>query len=858
MQLNTTRVAQSMQGYSLSQFFTTLIFAVIIAVIEIVIFLCTRTIFKRIYEPKTYLGDEKRRVEPLPRTPYGWLPALLKMPKEDLIRTSGLDAYFFARYLYIHAIFFLSSFIVLGVILFPIYTIDGKGEAFGKNGLDILTFGNISSHHSLRYIAPLVLAYVFLGAYFFMLYVEMKVFVEKRQALLRSSTYQSRASATTILVTAIPKEYLYPDVLYRIFNQFPGGVKHIWLNRNLEDLPDKANKRMKLVEKLETIECKLIKTALKNEAKKKKMMMKNNQINLEEHVTIDEEEEEDLLTYYIPKKKHPTMRIGSIPILSSLCCGKKVDAITYCKKTISKLNTEIERAKLNLNKYKPINSAFIQFNTQIAAHMAVQSVAASIPLAMTPRYIDVKPLNIVWSNLKLTYYEQKIRKLIMVAATGALIVFWAIPVTFIGILSNITYLTDKLTFLKIIYNLPKALIGLITGLLPTILLAILMILLPFVLKLLAKLAGKPTTDAIDRYVQGSYFVFQVTNVFLFVTISRSVSSVIIDIVQNPPSAATILAANIPTASNFFFSFIALQGLTVACGVLLQIVTLISFYLLGKLFDNTPRKQSRRYFTLSSLDWGTIFPIFTNFIVITLVYSIIAPLILVISGLAFGLFYIAYSYAMFYVNDFPNDSGGLAFPRAIYQSFTGVYLMEIMLAALFFLVQNEYGSQAAIPQGVLMCILIAITIIIYMTMRSSFDPLTYYLPVDVEEYAHLENPHKRRFPVTRKVIRKLHYLRTTDDISMISNINDAVMDFYDNTMENAYMNPILRDPKPIIWIPQDSLGIAMNECQRTAQSYPNISMSTKGARFNEKMKIKIDSPPPDYFKTQEEDMIHTRF
>ncbi|CAF4214188.1 unnamed protein product, partial [Adineta steineri] len=360
MQLNTTRVAQSMQGYSLSQFFTTLIFAVIIAVIEIVIFLCTRTIFKRIYEPKTYLGDEKRRVEPLPRTPYGWLPALLKMPKEDLIRTSGLDAYFFARYLYIHAIFFLSSFVVLGVILFPIYTIDGKGEAFGKNGLDILTFGNISPHHSLRYIAPLVLAYVFL---------------EKRQALLRSSTYQSRASATTILVTAIPKEYLCPDVLYRIFNQFPGGVKHIWLNRNLEDLPDKANKRMKLVEKLETIECKLIKTALKNEAKKKKMMMKNNQINLEEHVTIDEEEA-DLLTYYIPKRKHPTMRIGSIPILSSLCCGKKVDAITYCKKTISKLNTEIERAKLNLNKYKPINSAFIQFNTQIAAHMAVQSVAA--------------------------------------------------------------------------------------------------------------------------------------------------------------------------------------------------------------------------------------------------------------------------------------------------------------------------------------------------------------------------------------------------------------------------------------------------------------------------------------------------
>jgi hypothetical protein len=32
--------------------------------------------------------------------------------------------------------------------------------------------------------------------------------------------------------------------------------------------------------------------------------------------------------------------------------------------------------------------------------------------------------------------------------------------------------------------------------------------------------------------------------------------------------------------------------------------------------------------------------------------------------------------------FPNNSGGLAFSRVIYQSFTGIYLMEIMLAGLF--------------------------------------------------------------------------------------------------------------------------------------------------------------------------------
>ena len=208
------------QGASLSQFFTTLVVAAIIAVVQIAIFLIFRTKFKRIYEPKTFIGPEDRRVEPLPRSFCGWLPALLKMPQEDLIRTSGLDAYFFARYLYIHAFFFLCSFVLLAIILFPIYTVNGKGESGGKAGLDILTFGNIALSHSSRYTAPLIMAYIFIGTFLYLLYSEMKAFVEKRQALLRSPAYQSRASASTILVTAIPASYMSQDVLFEFSIDF--------------------------------------------------------------------------------------------------------------------------------------------------------------------------------------------------------------------------------------------------------------------------------------------------------------------------------------------------------------------------------------------------------------------------------------------------------------------------------------------------------------------------------------------------------------------------------------------------------------------------------------------------------------
>jgi hypothetical protein len=72
------------------------------------------------------------------------------------------------------------------------------------------------------------------------------------------------------------------------------------------------------------------------------------------------------------------------------------------------------------------------------------------------------------------------------AATTAfvtvMIIFWAIPVAFVGSISNINYLTNKLPWLDWINDIPPVILGAITGLLPSILLALLMALLPIILR----------------------------------------------------------------------------------------------------------------------------------------------------------------------------------------------------------------------------------------------------------------------------------------------------------------------------------------------------------------------------------------
>lgn len=86
--------------------------------------------------------------------------------------------------------------------------------------------------------------------------------------------------------------------------------------------------------------------------------------------------------------------------------------------------------------YPPLNSAFILFNTQIAAHLAAQALTHHEPYRMADKYTEVAPADVLWNNLGLNPYEKKIRIIISYAATAALILLWAIPGKFIFILGQ--------------------------------------------------------------------------------------------------------------------------------------------------------------------------------------------------------------------------------------------------------------------------------------------------------------------------------------------------------------------------------------------------------------------------------------
>lgn len=321
---------------------------------------------------------------------------------------------------------------------------------------------------------------------------------------------------------------------------------------------------------------------------------------------------------YLREKDRDTMRLpilGKQWMISLPLIGKKVDTIDYCRKEVARLNLEIEQDQKEPEKYPLMNSAFIQFNHQVAAHMACQTISHHTPNQMAPRAVEISPNDVIWDNMSIQWWESYLRTGGVIVIVGALVILWGIPVTFTGGLSQINDLANKYHWLAWILRAPQVVLSILQGVLPQVLLGALLALLPVILRFLARAQGSVTGMAVELSVQWYYFAFLFIQVFLVVSISSGISNTLSQLSENPTLAPEILATNLPKASNYFFSYLLIQALSVSAGALLQVMGLIKWFILAPILDSTARQKWRRQTTLPDMQWGTFFPVYTNLAVI---------------------------------------------------------------------------------------------------------------------------------------------------------------------------------------------------------------------------------------------------
>ncbi|KAL8995030.1 MAG: hypothetical protein Q9169_005156 [Polycauliona sp. 2 TL-2023] len=849
--------AQEEDDPSLSSFISTLVPVLLISLVLVSLFLLFRRKFKRNYEPRTFLGSlrPQERSPVLPQGMFNWFGSFAKIPDSFVLNHQSLDGFLLLRYLKVASATCLVGCCMTWPVLFPINATGGGGQ----KQLNLLTFGNVVDKN--RYYAHVFMAWIFLGFVFYMVARESIYYVNLRQAYLLSPLYSSRMSSRTVLFTSVPKEYLNEGLLRRMFGR---SLKNIWIANDCEEIEGLVEERDKVAMKLEAAETKLIKLA---NTTRIKSMKKGGQSNGPLDDTHEANGESgSLAAKWVPTKKRPTHRLK--PLI-----GKKVDTINWCRQELERLIPKIDalQATHRAGNGKFIPSVFVEFYHQAEAQSAYQSLTHHQPLHMSPRFIGVNPDEVIWKNLKITWASRVVRNILTISFVILLIVFWSIPVGFVGILSNIKSLIALAPFLSFLNDIPPTIFGVVQGLLPVILLAVLMALLPIILRLMAKIGGAPSLSAIELRTQNFYFGFQVFQVFLITTLSSAASASVTSILCKPTDAPSLLAKNIPKASNFYISYFVLQGLTISSGAILGIAGLILFRLLGKILDTTPRKMYKRWSTLAALGWGTVFPVYTNLTVIAITYSIIAPLVMGFATIGLYLIYLAYRYNLLFVIDSRVDTKGLVYPRALQQTTTGAYLAIVCLIGLF-------GIQAAPGPLVLMVIFLIFVVLFHISLNSALEPLLKFLPksLEAEEQSLLAAedgiaashssgtekgsgvtnsnggmtsstdtprkdpqlgpaPHKKPNIITKFLRPDLY----TDYHTLRRLVPRGFADItYDPVTErDAYYHPSISSQTPLLWVPRDSMGVSRQECAHTGKVIP---ISDEGAGFDDKGKLMWDS------------------
>jgi calcium permeable stress-gated cation channel len=306
----------------------------------------------------------------------------------------------------------------------------------------------------------LILAYIS-GLVLFVIGRETLFLIKVRQAYLLSTWNASRISQRTILYTNVPKDFLSHSRIYEIFS----GVSQIWFVSNTSDLDDDVDELDDTALKLEKAELELISKTNKAYRKKKRK---------------DRGTEEGQGGHKKPIQ-HTEYEMRSKHRLKFLI-GHKVDTIEHSRQRLTELIPKISSAqKSHLNgEEKLLGAIFIEFESLSAAQAAFAMTAHNTPGKFVTRQMGILPDEIIWNNLKMNSWDRSARHAIATAFIAALILFWSIPVALVGIISNVNYLTENVSFLAWIDDIPSVILGVVTGLLPTVLLAALMALVPII------------------------------------------------------------------------------------------------------------------------------------------------------------------------------------------------------------------------------------------------------------------------------------------------------------------------------------------------------------------------------------------
>jgi hypothetical protein len=639
----------------------------------------------RVYFPKWYLkgsrespshgGTFVRKFVNLDMRSYlkflSWMPAALKMPEDELISHAGLDSAVYLRIYLIGLKIFVPISILAFVVLVPVnWTNDTlQLSTVQHSDIDKLSISNIPVG-SKRFIAHLVMAYVFTFWTCYVLVREYEIVAKMRLQFLASE--KRRPDQFTVLVRNIPPD---PD------ESISELAEHFFLVNH----PDhylthqavyNANKLAKLV----------------SEKKKLQNWLDYYQLKYERNTS-----------------KRPTTKTGFLG-----CFGPTVDAIEYYTSEIESVENEEaeEREKVIKDPKSVVPAAFVSFRSRWGAAVCAQTQQTSNPTVWLTEWAP-EPRDVYWDNLSIPFVYLTVRRLIVAVAFFFLNFFYVIPIAFVQSLANLEGIEKAVPFLKPLIEIP-AIKSFIQGFLPGIALKIFLILLPSILMFMSKFEGLTSISSLERRAASKYYIFLIFNVFLAsITLGSALEQLKTYLHQSPNEIPKTIGTAIPMKATFFITYIMVDGWAGVAGEILRLKPLIIFHLKNFFLVKT-EKDREAAMDPGSIGFDSNEPQIQLYFLLGLVYAAVTPFLLPFILIFFGFAYLVYRHQIINVYNQEYESAAAFWPSVHGRIVTALIISQFLLLGLL----STKGAAQSTP---MLLVLPVVTFYFHKYCKNRYEP-----------------------------------------------------------------------------------------------------------------------------------------
>ncbi|KAG0026496.1 hypothetical protein BGZ81_006315 [Podila clonocystis] len=401
--------------------------------------------------------------------------------------------------------------------------------------------------------------------------------------------------------------------------------------------------------------------------------------------------------------------------------GEKVASIDYFVKKYNKLDRKVGELRDGSLRYKSTSFGFVTFKHHLSAQLCAQSKIDSRPQGLSVR-LAMEPRDVLWSNLTSSFRNRFSRSIVVNLSIWTLIVFWIFPTSSFLLLTSLAALSAKFKFLQPILEASPLMQSLLQNVLPIVFVTIFLAFAPLIILEISKQELPVSHSALEGNVLRRYYHFLIFNVLFVFMIGTAILKSIISIIQTPTNVFTLLAESLPAGSTFFIFYIVFNTCTHSLELLQVWAQLIihSFVTARKLTP-TPRSLQRAT-TPWCFQYYYYYPQNILAMVITMIYSVISPLILfaAIAYFAFALLIFKYQFAYCYIRKYENSG---RFFRHVFQYTTdGLMIFQITMVGILWL-------KKAIVGGFFIVALLGFTVYFKIVCVDLFKTRTKFLPLD---------------------------------------------------------------------------------------------------------------------------------